>query len=37
LGFLVGAIIFNPFETFIGAALTATAVPACFWTRRRSR
>ena len=37
LGFLVSAIIFNPFETFIGAALTATSVPAYFWTRRRSR
>jgi basic amino acid/polyamine antiporter, APA family len=34
LGFLVSAIIFNPFETFIGAALTATAVPAYLWTRR---
>ena len=35
LGFLVSAIIFNPFETFIGAALTATAVPAYLWTRRK--
>jgi amino acid transporter len=35
LGFLVSAIIFNPFETFIGASLTATAVPAYFWTRRK--
>jgi basic amino acid/polyamine antiporter, APA family len=34
LGFLVSAIIFNPFETFIGAVLTATAVPAYLWTRR---
>jgi APA family basic amino acid/polyamine antiporter len=37
LGFLVSAIIFNPLETFIGAALTATAVPAYLWTRRRHR
>jgi APA family basic amino acid/polyamine antiporter len=36
LGFLISAIMFNPFETFIGAALTATAVPAYLWTRRRS-
>jgi APA family basic amino acid/polyamine antiporter len=36
LGFLVSAIIFNPLETFIGAALTATAAPAYLWTRRRS-
>ena len=35
LGFLVSAIVFNPFETFMGAALTATAVPAYLWTRRR--
>ncbi len=37
LGFLVSAVIFNPYETFIGAALTATAVPAYLWTRRGSR
>jgi amino acid transporter len=35
LGFLVSAIIFNPVETFIGAALTATAIPAYIWTRRK--
>jgi APA family basic amino acid/polyamine antiporter len=37
LGFLVSAIIFNPIETFIGAALTATAVPAFLWMRRPSK
>jgi basic amino acid/polyamine antiporter, APA family len=36
LGFLVSAVMFNPYETFIGAALTATAVPAYLWTRRGS-
>jgi APA family basic amino acid/polyamine antiporter len=36
VGFLVSAIIFNPLETFIGVALTATAVPAFLWMRRRS-
>jgi amino acid transporter len=36
-GFLVSAVIFNPVETFIGAALTATAAPAYLWTRRRTR
>lgn len=37
LGFLVSAVMFNPYETFIGAVLTATAVPAYLWTRRRPR
>jgi APA family basic amino acid/polyamine antiporter len=36
-GFLASAILFRPFETLIGTALTATAVPAYVWTRRRSR
>jgi len=37
LAFLASAIIFNPLETFIGAALTATAAPAYIWTKRRSQ
>jgi APA family basic amino acid/polyamine antiporter len=36
VGFLLSAIVFNPLETFVGAALTATAVPAFLWMRRRS-
>jgi basic amino acid/polyamine antiporter, APA family len=36
VGFLASAIVFRPFETLIGAALTATAVPAYVWTQRRT-
>jgi basic amino acid/polyamine antiporter, APA family len=36
VGFLASAIMFRPFETLIGTALTATAVPAYVWTQRRT-
>jgi basic amino acid/polyamine antiporter, APA family len=35
--FLVSAVIFRPYETLIGAALTTTAVPAYLWIHRRRR
>ncbi len=35
--FLASAIAYNPLDTFIGVAMTATGIPAYLWIRRRAR
>ena len=35
--FLVGAIVYNPWDTLVGMAMTATGVPMYLWTTRKGQ